>query len=107
MQARFLDVVEFVEDEELKKKLVEDYNTWWVTKDAKDFWKRRNLEAKQQGQSGSSSSPITTTATSIATAETIISLEDARAIIARDVTPAANYNRYSNCLWRFKYYVCE
>lgn len=113
-QARFLAVVDFVEDEDLKKKLVDDYNEWRSKKISRDFWKQRNEQVSQlstenspppqQNENGSSSRTTTTTTTTTTIVESveIISLEDAKAIIAENMTLVNNHNKYSNSLSQFK-----
>ncbi|KAI7899588.1 uncharacterized protein BX663DRAFT_563746 [Cokeromyces recurvatus] len=121
-QTRFLEVVNFVEDEDLKKKrLVDDYNERRRKKSSRDFWKQRNEQVSQlsteyfpppQQNDSSSSSRTTITTTTTTTTTTLesvetISFEDAKAIIAENMTPVNNYNKYSNSLSQFKSDIFE
>ncbi|KAI7893954.1 uncharacterized protein EV154DRAFT_391437, partial [Mucor mucedo] len=123
VQIRFLAITDYVEDENLKKKLKDNYNVWRKTKAAKDFWKQRNLEINQLNDGNSpprpqesdhASSSVTTasasaTTTTTATVDSVetISFEDAKAIIAQDVKTEHSSNMYSNSLSRFKRDVYE
>lgn len=118
-QARFLAVVDFVEDEDLKKKFVDNYNEWRNKKISRDSWKQRNEQVSQlstenspppqQNDNGSFSRTTTTTTTTTTTVESVetISLEDAKAIIAENMTPVNNHNKYSNSLSQFKSDIFE
>lgn len=99
VQTRFLAVIDYVEDENLKKKLKDDYNEWRKTKIAKDFWKQRNLEMSQSNyenslpqsqESDNANSSVTTATTTIVESIETISFEDAKAIIAEDMRTVHN-----------------
>lgn len=111
VQIRFLAVIDYVEDENLKKKLKDDYNEWRKTKIAKDFWKQRNLGMSQSNYKNSLPQPQESdnASYSVTTVERIetISFEDAKAIIAEDMRTVHSLNMYSNSLSRFKRDVYE
>ncbi|KAI9363181.1 hypothetical protein BD770DRAFT_469854 [Pilaira anomala] len=110
VQTLFLSTIEYVEDENLKQKLKDDYNNWRKTKSAKDFWKERNLEMNQtnhenslpqpQGSDNASSS-VTTATTTVDSIDTI-SFEDAKAIQLAETKEYINTMVITNDLNRGK-----
>ncbi|KAG0735202.1 hypothetical protein G6F35_008151 [Rhizopus arrhizus] len=104
-QIRFLEVVKCIEDESKRKKVLEDYDEWRKSREAKDFW----IQRKQVDQDSTDSTTdqqtdttnITTTEESIET----ISLADAKAIIIENIRPIdddSNNLSFSNSLTKFK-----
>lgn len=103
---RFLEVVKCIEDEAKRKKVLEDYDQWRKSREAKDFW----IQRKQVDQENTDSTPtqqtdtmnITTTEESIET----ISLAAAKAIMIENILPIDNSSNdlsFTNSLSKFKH----
>ncbi|KAI7895763.1 uncharacterized protein EV154DRAFT_388646, partial [Mucor mucedo] len=128
-QLRFLTLVEFVEDEEKRKKILLDYKKWRHSRNAKEYWKRRqDVELGEEDESEASSSVagnsttmsvITTTSTTTTTTPTTtnandatetISLAEAKRIIINSLPLTSidsNNNVYASSLMRFRSDILE
>ncbi|KAL4207760.1 hypothetical protein CU097_007428 [Rhizopus azygosporus] len=102
---RFLEVAKYIEDEAKRKKVLEDYDQWRKSREAKDFWIQRNQEGQYSTNSATTQQIDTTNTTTTKESIETISLADAKAIIIENIIPIddnSNDLTFSNSLSKFK-----
>ncbi|GAA5804506.1 hypothetical protein HPULCUR_010004 [Helicostylum pulchrum] len=120
-QSRFLATVKYIENEDKKNEVLDNYTKWRKTKSAKDFWKQREASAGRSSASqqdnaddllsttnytnitNTNTNTTNTTATTTTTSDAIetISLSDAKEIIALGNNEPTSH-RFSKALHEFK-----
>ncbi|KAG1627874.1 hypothetical protein G6F45_007332 [Rhizopus arrhizus] len=102
---RFLEVIKCIEDEAKRKKVLEDYDQWRKSREAKDFWIQRKQVDQDNTDSTISQQTDTTNITTTEESIETISLADAKAIMIENIIPIddnSNDLNFSNSLSKFK-----
>ncbi|KAG1450268.1 hypothetical protein G6F55_009765 [Rhizopus delemar] len=102
---RFLEVIKCIEDEAKRKKVLEDYDQWRKSREAKDFWIQRKQVDQDNTDSTTTQQTDTTNITTTEESIESISLADAKAIMIENIIPIddnSNDLSFSNSLSKFK-----
>lgn len=101
---QFLDVIEYVEDQEKRAKILDTYNKWSKSKKATKYWKQRDQANNGNADKNdviTKSNSTSTGSITLETTETVesVTLDEAKKIISENLTLCDNSTDGNQIHW--------